>query len=39
MYVHPKLLDKNSRIVSGNLGIKVHCIGEIIFPYERLLGL
>ena len=35
MYVHPKLLDKNSRIVAGHRGIKAHYPENTILSFKQ----
>ena len=35
MYVHPKLLDKNSRIVAGHRGIKAHYPENTILSFHQ----
>ena len=39
MYVHPKLLDKNSRIVAGHRGIKAHYPENTILSFEKAIEL
>lgn len=35
MYIHPKLLDKNSRIVAGHRGIKTHYPENTLLSFEK----